>query len=151
MIDWVLSFGGHVFFIIGILLRRAPTRRIEAGASISSRWHSRSVPRRRSIEWKEREPWKERAANIDISEALSICSEQFHRSTHICPFPLTLKLTHPYTASLLAVNRKDQKKVTKLEAQIPYHEGRGEKEEAEKIRQKIDAIWAKAKEAAFAM
>ena len=85
MIDWVLSFGGHVFFIIGILLRRAPTRRIEAGASISSRWHSRSVPRRRSIEWKEREPWKERAANIDISEALSICSEQFHRSTHM-PF-----------------------------------------------------------------
>ena len=80
---------------------------------------------------------------------------QFARSNsivpHICPFPLTPKLTHLYTASLLAVDRKDQKKVTKLEAQIPYHEGRGEKEEAEKIRQKIDAIWAKAKEAAFAM
>eukprot|EP00563_Minutocellus_polymorphus_P015373 CAMPEP_0181057812 /NCGR_PEP_ID=MMETSP1070-20121207/20456_1 /TAXON_ID=265543 /ORGANISM="Minutocellus polymorphus, Strain NH13" /LENGTH=63 /DNA_ID=CAMNT_0023137263 /DNA_START=131 /DNA_END=322 /DNA_ORIENTATION=+ len=51
----------------------------------------------------------------------------------------------------VTLNKKDQKKVTKLEAQIPYHEGRGDKEEADKIRQKIDAIWAKAKEAAFAM
>ena len=50
----------------------------------------------------------------------------------------------------LSIYRKDQKKVTKLEAQIPYHEGRGEKEEAEKIKAKIDAIWAKTKEAAFA-
>ena len=47
-------------------------------------------------------------------------------------------------------NRKDQKKVTKLEAQIPYHEGRGNKEEAEKLRQQIADIWDKAKETAFA-
>ena len=52
----------------------------------------------------------------------------------------------PHTPPNNPVDRKDQKKVTKLEAQIPYHEGRGEKEEADKIRQKIDAIWAKAKE-----
>eukprot|EP00561_Arcocellulus_cornucervis_P013641 CAMPEP_0185802630 /NCGR_PEP_ID=MMETSP1322-20130828/2098_1 /TAXON_ID=265543 /ORGANISM="Minutocellus polymorphus, Strain RCC2270" /LENGTH=62 /DNA_ID=CAMNT_0028498393 /DNA_START=181 /DNA_END=369 /DNA_ORIENTATION=+ len=51
----------------------------------------------------------------------------------------------------VTLSKKEQKKVTKLEAQIPYHEGRGEKEEADKIQQKIDAIWAKAKEAAFAM
>ena len=87
---------------------------------------------------------------------------QFARSNsvvpHTCPFSLTLKLTHLYTASPSRrptpphpVDRKEQKKVTKLEAQIPYHVGRGEKEEADKIQQKIDAIWAKAKEAAFAM
>ena len=50
----------------------------------------------------------------------------------------------------LVANRKDQKKVTKLEAQIPYHEGRGNKEEAEKLRQQIADIWDKAKETAFA-
>jgi len=43
------------------------------------------------------------------------------------------------------------KKVTKLEAQIPYHEGRGNKEEAEKIRQQIKAIWDKAIEASYDM
>ena len=46
--------------------------------------------------------------------------------------------------------RKDAKKVSKLEAQIPYHEGRGDKEAAEKIRQQIEDIWTKTKEAAFA-
>lgn len=45
--------------------------------------------------------------------------------------------------------RKDQKKVTKLEAQIPYHEGRGNKEEVEKINQQVAAIWAKAREASW--
>ena len=50
----------------------------------------------------------------------------------------------------LVANRKDQKKVTKLEAQIPYHEGRGNKEEAEKLRQQIADIWDKAKETALA-
>jgi hypothetical protein len=42
--------------------------------------------------------------------------------------------------------RKDLKKVTKLEAQIPYHEGRGNKEEVEKIKEQIAGIWEKAKE-----
>ena len=46
--------------------------------------------------------------------------------------------------------RKDQKKVDKLTAQIPYHEGRGNKEEVEKIKAQVDAIWAKTREAAFA-
>ena len=43
--------------------------------------------------------------------------------------------------------RKDAKKVQKLEAQIPYHEGRGQKDEAEKIRQQIKGIWDKAAQA----
>jgi hypothetical protein len=46
--------------------------------------------------------------------------------------------------------RKDAKKVSKLEAQIPYHEGRGNKEEVEKIKEQISSIWAKARETAFA-
>ena len=51
---------------------------------------------------------------------------------------------------LFCDNRKDVKKVTKLESQIPYHEGRSNKEEVEKIKQQIAAIWVKTKEAAFA-
>jgi hypothetical protein len=47
-------------------------------------------------------------------------------------------------------HRKDQKKVDKLTAQIPYHEGRGNKEEVEKIKAQVDAIWQKTREAAFA-
>lgn len=47
--------------------------------------------------------------------------------------------------------RKDAKKVSKLEAQIPYHEGRGNKEEVEKIKQQVETIWAKTREAALAM
>ena len=46
--------------------------------------------------------------------------------------------------------RKDAKKVSKLEAQIPYHEGRGNKEEVEKIKEQVAEIWEKAREAAFA-
>ena len=46
--------------------------------------------------------------------------------------------------------RKDQKKVTKLEAKIPYFEGRGNTEEVEKIKQQIETIWVKTREAAFA-
>ena len=46
--------------------------------------------------------------------------------------------------------RKDQKKVDKLNAQIPYHEGRGEHEEVTKIKDKVDAIWAKTRAAAEA-
>ena len=45
--------------------------------------------------------------------------------------------------------RKDAKKVNKLEAQIPYHEGRGKPEEVTKIKQQIESIWAKAREAAY--
>ena len=45
--------------------------------------------------------------------------------------------------------RKDAKKVAKLESQIPYHEGRGNKDEAEKIRQQIKAIWDKAAAAMY--
>lgn len=45
------------------------------------------------------------------------------------------------------VNRKDLKKVSKLEAQIPYHEGRGNKDEVVKIKEQIANIWEKAKEA----
>ena len=43
--------------------------------------------------------------------------------------------------------RKDAKKVQKLEAQIPYHEGRGNKEEVEKIKEQVALIWGKAREA----
>jgi hypothetical protein len=53
------------------------------------------------------------------------------------------------SAVLFAHNRKDQKKVTKLEAQIPYHEGRGNKDEIEKIKEQIASIWEKAREAAM--
>jgi hypothetical protein len=47
-------------------------------------------------------------------------------------------------------HRKDQKKVSKLEAQIPYHQGRGNMEEVEKIKQQVAGIWEKAREAALA-
>eukprot|EP00934_Nitzschia_sp_Nitz4_P001927 Nitzschia sp. Nitz4//scaffold36_size144017//57994//58287//NITZ4_003086-RA/size144017-processed-gene-0.77-mRNA-1//-1//CDS//3329549456//1927//frame0 len=47
----------------------------------------------------------------------------------------------------ITLNKKDAKKVAKLEAQIPYHEGRGNKEEVEKIKEQVAAIWAKTREA----
>eukprot|EP00571_Detonula_confervacea_P015540 CAMPEP_0172309620 /NCGR_PEP_ID=MMETSP1058-20130122/10264_1 /TAXON_ID=83371 /ORGANISM="Detonula confervacea, Strain CCMP 353" /LENGTH=60 /DNA_ID=CAMNT_0013022279 /DNA_START=90 /DNA_END=272 /DNA_ORIENTATION=- len=47
----------------------------------------------------------------------------------------------------LTLSKKEQKKVDKLSAQIPYHEGRGNKEEVTKIKERVDAIWIKAKEA----
>eukprot|EP00428_Durinskia_dybowskii_P074058 CAMPEP_0170413258 /NCGR_PEP_ID=MMETSP0117_2-20130122/31427_1 /TAXON_ID=400756 /ORGANISM="Durinskia baltica, Strain CSIRO CS-38" /LENGTH=61 /DNA_ID=CAMNT_0010671045 /DNA_START=74 /DNA_END=259 /DNA_ORIENTATION=- len=50
----------------------------------------------------------------------------------------------------ITLSKKDAKKVSKLEAQIPYHEGRGNKEEVEKIKEQIDSIWQKAREAASA-
>ncbi|KAL7442426.1 hypothetical protein ACHAXM_008528 [Skeletonema potamos] len=50
----------------------------------------------------------------------------------------------------VTLSKKDQKKVDKLTAQIPYHEGRGNKEEVEKIKAQVDAIWQKTREAAFA-
>ena len=64
---------------------------------------------------------------------------------HIIPFD-----DRRLTTCFFASNRKDAKKVTKLEAQIPYHEGRGNKEEVEKIKSQIDAIWEKTREAAMA-
>eukprot|EP00526_Cylindrotheca_closterium_P026238 CAMPEP_0113653344 /NCGR_PEP_ID=MMETSP0017_2-20120614/28527_1 /TAXON_ID=2856 /ORGANISM="Cylindrotheca closterium" /LENGTH=63 /DNA_ID=CAMNT_0000566327 /DNA_START=113 /DNA_END=304 /DNA_ORIENTATION=+ /assembly_acc=CAM_ASM_000147 len=51
----------------------------------------------------------------------------------------------------ITLSKKDLKKVTKLEAQIPYHEGRGNKEEVEKIKAQIEGIWTKTREAAMAM
>jgi hypothetical protein len=48
-------------------------------------------------------------------------------------------------------HRKDAKKVSKLEAQIPYHQGRGNTEEVEKIKEQIEAIWEKTREAALAV
>jgi len=48
-----------------------------------------------------------------------------------------------------AHDRKDQKKVSKLEAQISYHEGRGDMDEATKIKEQIAEIWEKAKQAAL--
>jgi hypothetical protein len=64
------------------------------------------------------------------------------------PFPF-----HTFSNTVLFHRepRKDAKKVHKLEAQIPYHEGRGNKDEVEKIKQQIDAIWTKTREAALAM
>jgi len=56
---------------------------------------------------------------------------------------LTLPFTH--------LNRKDQRKVDKLQAMIPYHEGRNNKEEVEKIKQQVANIWQKTREAAFAL
>eukprot|EP00571_Detonula_confervacea_P014041 CAMPEP_0172311260 /NCGR_PEP_ID=MMETSP1058-20130122/14378_1 /TAXON_ID=83371 /ORGANISM="Detonula confervacea, Strain CCMP 353" /LENGTH=64 /DNA_ID=CAMNT_0013024389 /DNA_START=95 /DNA_END=289 /DNA_ORIENTATION=- len=47
----------------------------------------------------------------------------------------------------LTLSKKEQKKVDKLSAQIPYHEGRGNKEEVTKIKEQVDAIWTKAKAA----
>lgn len=46
--------------------------------------------------------------------------------------------------------RKDQKKVDKLAAMIPYHEGRRNTEEVDKIKGQIEAIWQKTREAAWA-
>jgi len=50
----------------------------------------------------------------------------------------------------LEYRRKDQKKVDKLTAQVPYHEGRGNKEEVTKIKEQVDAIWQKARDAQYA-
>mmetsp|Transcript_46048 Transcript_46048/g.55425 ORF Transcript_46048/g.55425 Transcript_46048/m.55425 type:complete len:131 (-) Transcript_46048:177-569(-) len=48
----------------------------------------------------------------------------------------------------ITLSKKDQKKVDKLSAQIPYHEGRNNKEEVEKIKNQVDAILTKTREAA---
>lgn len=48
-------------------------------------------------------------------------------------------------------SRKDQKKVFKLTAMIPYHEGRRNDAEVAKIKEQVESIWQKTKEAAWAM
>lgn len=50
----------------------------------------------------------------------------------------------------ITLSKKDKKKVDKLQSQIPYHEGRGNKEEVEKIKQQVEDIWERTKAAAFA-
>jgi len=50
----------------------------------------------------------------------------------------------------LSPYRKDAKKVAKLEAQIPYFEGRSQKDDVEKIKEEVAAIWRKTREAAMA-
>jgi hypothetical protein len=50
----------------------------------------------------------------------------------------------------LTLSKKDQKKVSKLEAQIPYHEGRNNKEEVIKIKQQVADIWETTKQAHLA-
>ena len=45
--------------------------------------------------------------------------------------------------------RKDQKKITKLEAMIPYHEGRKNDEEVTKLKEQVAAIWEKARAASW--
>ena len=47
----------------------------------------------------------------------------------------------------ITLSKKDQKKVAKLEAQIPYHQGRGDMEEVEKIKGQVEVLWAKARAA----
>lgn len=81
------------------------------------------------------EPWSYAAAAIYVNFVLSSHSNN-------CALLPPLSYFKQY--------RKDQKKVDKLTAQIPYHEGRGNKEEVEKIKAQVDAIWAKTREAAFA-
>ncbi|GMI52068.1 hypothetical protein ScalyP_jg4606 [Parmales sp. scaly parma] len=43
------------------------------------------------------------------------------------------------------LSKKDLKKVSKLEPKIAFFIGRGEKEEAQKIKDQIAAVWDKAK------
>lgn len=59
---------------------------------------------------------------------------------------------YQYTNSWIVIypfrfaHRKDQKKVDKLLAQIPYHEGRGNKDEVEKIKEQVESIWQKTRD-----
>eukprot|EP00592_Proboscia_alata_P015150 CAMPEP_0194394342 /NCGR_PEP_ID=MMETSP0174-20130528/123803_1 /TAXON_ID=216777 /ORGANISM="Proboscia alata, Strain PI-D3" /LENGTH=130 /DNA_ID=CAMNT_0039190133 /DNA_START=764 /DNA_END=1156 /DNA_ORIENTATION=- len=48
----------------------------------------------------------------------------------------------------ITLSKKDLKRVDKLSAQIPYQEGRNNKEEVEKIKNQVDAILTKTREAA---
>ena len=77
--------------------------------------------------------------------AIEIFSQTVLLTRHIF-----LTISHCLSLTSITVLRKDQKKVDKLNAQIPYHEGRGNKDEVGKIKEQIDAIWEKAREAQFA-
>ena len=60
-------------------------------------------------------------------------------------------LSHSYLLTFFVlVYRRDAKKVAKLESQIPYHEGRGNKEEAQKLKDQVEAIWEKARAEMYA-
>ncbi|EJK53522.1 hypothetical protein THAOC_27029 [Thalassiosira oceanica] len=61
------------------------------------------------------------------------------------PLPINFAINSEYRK-----RRKDQKKVDKLTAQIPYHEGRGNKDEVTKIKEQVESIWQKARDAQFA-
>ena len=70
-----------------------------------------------------------------------------------CIVAVIIIKTHPLTMHsffLSYTNRKDQKKVDKLAAMIPYHDGRKNTEEVDKIKQQIAKIWEKTREAAYA-
>jgi len=54
-----------------------------------------------------------------------------------------------YIFVLYLICRKDQKKISKLEAQIPYYQGRGNTEEVEKLKQQIEELKRQAREAAM--
>eukprot|EP00543_Licmophora_paradoxa_P000609 CAMPEP_0202450070 /NCGR_PEP_ID=MMETSP1360-20130828/8725_1 /ASSEMBLY_ACC=CAM_ASM_000848 /TAXON_ID=515479 /ORGANISM="Licmophora paradoxa, Strain CCMP2313" /LENGTH=65 /DNA_ID=CAMNT_0049068205 /DNA_START=134 /DNA_END=331 /DNA_ORIENTATION=- len=51
----------------------------------------------------------------------------------------------------IALSKKDAKKVAKLESQIPYHVGRGNTDEVEKIKGQIDKIWQKTRDEWYAV
>lgn len=94
------------------------------------------------------------AYTVVVVVVLCICSVK----PHLEVFPLhwhlgssgrsRLSYTRSHTPSPLSYHyRKDAKKVTKLEAQIPYHQGRGNTDEVDKIKNQIESIWAKARAA----
>eukprot|EP00529_Nitzschia_sp_RCC80_P001309 CAMPEP_0113492032 /NCGR_PEP_ID=MMETSP0014_2-20120614/27862_1 /TAXON_ID=2857 /ORGANISM="Nitzschia sp." /LENGTH=93 /DNA_ID=CAMNT_0000385841 /DNA_START=200 /DNA_END=481 /DNA_ORIENTATION=- /assembly_acc=CAM_ASM_000159 len=68
----------------------------------------------------------------------------------LIPFVRSLDTTTNNDTNL-PPNRKDAKKVAKLEAQIPYHEGRGNKDEVSKIKEQVEEIWRKTREAVDAI
>uniref|UniRef100_A0A7S0GET3 Uncharacterized protein n=1 Tax=Proboscia inermis TaxID=420281 RepID=A0A7S0GET3_9STRA len=49
----------------------------------------------------------------------------------------------------ITLSKKDKKKVDKLTAQIPYHEGRNNKEEVEKIKDQVRDILIKTREVTY--
>ena len=93
------------------------------------------LPARRTVSLEFRHHWHfpmQRGCGRLLSSTQKICY------SHVIPSFYSLSLS---------LYRKDAKKVSKLEAQIPYHEGRGNQEEVAKIKEQIEAIWEKAREA----
>eukprot|EP00553_Chaetoceros_curvisetus_P007953 CAMPEP_0204616976 /NCGR_PEP_ID=MMETSP0717-20131115/4086_1 /ASSEMBLY_ACC=CAM_ASM_000666 /TAXON_ID=230516 /ORGANISM="Chaetoceros curvisetus" /LENGTH=59 /DNA_ID=CAMNT_0051630383 /DNA_START=120 /DNA_END=299 /DNA_ORIENTATION=- len=58
-------------------------------------------------------------------------------------------MAKPKKEEEVVLSKKDKKKVTKLESMIPYHEGRKNDAEVAKIKEQIEAIWQKAREASW--